>query len=141
MVLSESALADLRSLDTPTVCNALEVLAPERRTVGFTSKHLVCARPALPPMVGYVRTARTRSLQPADRPAKESARLRIGYYEYVAEGGPVPSIMVIQDLDEKPGFGAWWGEVNSHVHRGLGCEPGTGVSAVGDTARVVVEVR
>ena len=27
---------------------------------------------------------------------------------------------MIQDLDPLPGFGAWWGEVNTNVHRGLG---------------------
>jgi len=28
---------------------------------------------------------------------------------------------VIQDLDPEPGFGAFWGEVNTAVHRALGC--------------------
>ena len=44
-----------------------------------------------------------------------------GYYTYIAEGGPLPSVVVIQDLDEIPGYGAFWGEVNTNVHYGLGC--------------------
>jgi regulator of RNase E activity RraA len=34
----------------------------------------------------------------------------------------MPTIAVIQDLDgPDAGLGAFWGEVNSHVHKGLGC--------------------
>jgi regulator of RNase E activity RraA len=29
--------------------------------------------------------------------------------------------MVIEDLDEPPGYGAFWGEVQSNVHQALGC--------------------
>ena len=29
-------------------------------------------------------------------------------------------ISVIQDIDESPGFGAFWGEVNSNIHNALG---------------------
>ena len=35
----------LMSLDTPTVCNALEVVAPKRRGYGYTVEPLVSARP------------------------------------------------------------------------------------------------
>ena len=121
MTITAEALADLRSLDTPTVCNALEVVAPDRRTTGFTVDPLVCARPELPPIIGFARTARIRSRCPDGKSGREAAEARVAYYSYVADGGATPSVMVIQDLDEAPGFGAWWGEVNSHVHRGLGC--------------------
>ena len=120
-MISSQTLADLRTLDTPTVCNALEVVAPDRRTTGFTIEPLVCARPRLPPIVGYARTATIRAQEPDCRPPEDANKVRMGYYEYVSEGGPQPSVMVIHDLDEIQGFGAWWGEVNSNVHRGLGC--------------------
>ena len=121
MDLDRAVLDDLRSLDTPTVCNALEILAPERRAAGFTHQPLVCARPTLPPMVGFARTAAIRARAKDERSGRDAAAARLSYYEYVAEGGPLPSIMAIQDLDDEPGFGAWWGEVNTNVHRGLGC--------------------
>ncbi len=121
MDLDRAVLNDLRRLDTPTVCNALEVLAPERRAAGFTRRSLVCARPALPPMVGFARTAKIRARNADSRSGRDAADVRLGYFAYVAEGGPIPSIMAIQDLDDEPGFGAWWGEVNSHIHSGLGC--------------------
>ena len=35
-MVSESQFAFLRSIDTPTVCNLLEIVAPERRGSGYT---------------------------------------------------------------------------------------------------------
>ena len=47
--------------------------------------------------------------------------MREGYYSYI-DDGPKPAIIVIQDLDgESRGYGSFWGEVNSNIHRGLGC--------------------
>ncbi|MCG8509664.1 MAG: RraA family protein, partial [Rhodospirillales bacterium] len=51
--------------------------------------------------------------------AEDVQATRIGYYEYV-EDGPRPSIIVIQDLDPIKGYGSFWGEVQSNVHKGLG---------------------
>ena len=55
--LSEELREQLMALDTPTVCNALEIVAPKRRGYGYTVQPLVCTRPELPPMVGVARTA------------------------------------------------------------------------------------
>jgi regulator of RNase E activity RraA len=112
-------LETLRGYDTPTVCNALELVAPERRAVGFTRRPLVCVRPSLPPMVGYAATVSFRAaVPPADGADARRAR-RIAYYEYVASL-PRPSVVVVQDLDDPAGLGAMWGEVNTAVHAGLG---------------------
>jgi regulator of RNase E activity RraA len=119
--VSEATLEALRALDTPTVCNALELVAPERRALGFTVDPLVCARSDLPPIVGFARTATIRAAQPGGAAGAEMRKKRLGYYEYVAKG-PAPSIVVIQDLDgPRRGFGAFWGEVNTAIHKGLGC--------------------
>ena len=32
----------------------------------------------------------------------------------------MPTIAVIQDVDDRPGYGAFWGEVQTAVHKGLG---------------------
>ena len=100
--LNESELAALRAYDTPTICNALEIVCPERRAIGFTTETLICSFPDLAPMVGYARTD------------------RVAYYRYVEEGHG-PSIMLIQDVDSRPGAASWWGEVHSAVHQALGC--------------------
>lgn len=118
----DAALLDkLKSYDTPTICNALEVLDPARRLTGFTVRPLVCPFPALPPMVGYAKTATSRSTHAHELDAGKAREQRIAYYEYIA-AQPMPGIVVIQDLDGTDiGFGAFWGEVMSAVHQGLGC--------------------
>jgi regulator of RNase E activity RraA len=118
--LTADELKALRKFDTPTICNALEVLAPNRRTLGFTTSNLYCARPNLPPMVGYARTAHIRAIQPSPRSKADARAQRFAYFDYVAAGHG-PRIMVIQDIDAQPGFGAYWGEVQSNIHKGLGC--------------------
>jgi len=116
-----TVLAALARYDTPTICNAMEVVAPERRMTGFTVKPLVCPFPDLPPIVGYARTATMRSTSPSALAAAPAREQRAAYYEYVGTG-PGPRISVIQDLDgANVGTGAFWGEVNSAVHKALGC--------------------
>jgi regulator of RNase E activity RraA len=121
--LNEAELAELRKLDTPTVCNALEITSPERRILGFTTKSFRVARPQLPPIVGYARTATVRAMQPPARDKATMRAQRFAYFDYVAEGN-YPRIMVIQDLDPIQGFGAFWGEVQSNIHKALGCPGG-----------------
>ncbi len=118
--ISTNDLDILTQWDTPTICNALEVVVPERRATGFTSENFTCLDPKLPPMVGYARTATIRATTPPDESADGLKSRRAGYYEYVANA-PHKTIAVIQDLDATPGFGAFWGEVNTAIHRGLGC--------------------
>ena len=118
--LQPTLLAALAALDTPTVCNALEVVAPERRGTGFTTSELFCARPDMAPIVGYARTAKITATLPSGHTGAAIRERRLDYYRYVDEG-PKPAIMAIEDCDPRPGFGAWWGEVHTHVHKGLGC--------------------
>jgi regulator of RNase E activity RraA len=118
--LTDELRAELQSFDTPTVCNALESLAPKRRGYGFTTQPLICARPHLKPMVGLARTATIRAAHPGDLSGEAARALSDAYYAYV-DAGPKPSVIVIQDLDDPRGYGAFWGEVNSAIHLGLGC--------------------
>jgi hypothetical protein len=119
--LPASLLEQLARWDTPTICNAMEIVAPERRLIGYTTKPLVCPFPALPPIVGYARTVTIRSVVQSGLPAAEQAKRRIDYYEYVGTGFG-PRIAVIQDIDGPDvGYGAFWGEVQSNVHKALGC--------------------
>ena len=113
-------LEALRAFDTPTICNALDVVAPDRRAFGFNRRPLVAPFPAAKPVVAFARTATIRSREPDSREPFGGKRT-IAYYEHIAEA-PTPSIAVIQDLDgPDTGLGAFWGEVNSNLHQGLGC--------------------
>jgi regulator of RNase E activity RraA len=114
-------LEALREFDTPTICNALELVAPARRATGFTRRPLIAAFPQLKPVVAFARTAMIRSREAHPRSREEATRVRLAYYEHIA-AAPMPSIAVIQDIDAPDqGFGAFWGEVQSNVHKGLGC--------------------
>jgi regulator of RNase E activity RraA len=44
---------------------------------------------------------------------------RLDWYDYVAEAS-LPTVVVMQDIDDRPGHGAFWGEVNTNIHRKLG---------------------
>jgi regulator of RNase E activity RraA len=108
----------LRKFDTPTICNALEIVRGKRFTNGFTRQRLIAAFPKLPPIVGFARTVMIRCSEPFD-PVLRKQKL-LGYYEYLAQPNQ-PCVTVVQDIDSQPGLGAFWGEVNTAVHWGLGC--------------------
>src|SRR3954465_3254998 len=119
--LPASVLEALGRYDTPTICNAMEIVAPHRRLVGYTTKPLVCPFPDLPPIVGYARTVTIRSVLQSGLAAAEQSKRRIDYYQYVGSGLG-PRICVIQDIDGPDvGYGAFGGEVQSNVHKALGC--------------------
>ena len=119
--LPASVLEALARYDTPTICNAMEIVAPERRLIGYTTKPLVCPFPELAadgrlrahgddPLGGQVRAAGRRTAEAAHR------LLRICRHRFG------PRISVIQDIDGPDvGYGAFWGEVQSSVHKALGC--------------------
>ncbi len=112
---TRAELEALRQWDTPTICNGLELIVPERRAVGFTTRPLLPVNHALPPMVGVARTGVIRSREPA----RGAIPSREDWYEYVA-AGDLPTVALLQDIDDEPGFGAFWGEVQSSVHLALG---------------------
>ena len=117
-MVSESQFAFLRSIDTPTVCNLIEIVAPERRGAGYTVSHLHCPFPDLPPMVGFAKTVTIRARDKVSGPSYMQKRM--DYLDYVA-AAPRPSVVVIEDKDDPPGYGAFWGEVQTNVHKALGC--------------------
>lgn len=121
--LTPDDLSILTQWDTPTICNALEEIMPERRGFGYTTEPLVALDPDLPPICGYARTATIRAAERSADSPEDAAALRLDYYHYISQG-PKPTVVVIQDIDPRPGYGAFWGEVQTHVHKGLGAVGG-----------------
>ncbi len=120
--LSDAERNGLLALDTPTICNALELTAPERRAKGFTVRPLVACFPQMKPVLAYARTATIRSKEPSPLAKDKAKAQRLAYFEYIEKGGPRPSISIMQDIDgDDRGFGAFWGEVQTNVHKSLGC--------------------
>jgi regulator of RNase E activity RraA len=120
MTLTPHQFQFLRSIDTPTVCNLIEIVAPERRGTGYTVRHLHCPFPDLPPMVGFAKTVTMRAKDAVPLGQGGYMQKRLDYLDYVA-AEPRPGIAVIEDLDDPVGYGAFWGEVQSNVHKALGC--------------------
>ncbi|KLK94533.1 acyl transferase [Microvirga vignae] len=118
-LLSSEIFAALERVDTPTVCNAIELVLGRRTAEGFTTQPVLAAHPNLPAVVGYARTGMIRSSQPAQETPEAVRQRRLAYYRYVA-AQPGPAVAVLQDGDPRPGLGAFWGEVNVAIHKGLG---------------------
>lgn len=117
--LPDALLSVLRSVDTPTVCNAIEVVQGKRGFNRFTRGTMQHSRPGHPAMVGRARTARIAGLAPPTEPDSVIKARRLDYYRAMARG-PGPTLAVIEDVDYPNCIAGWWGEVNVAVHKGLG---------------------
>ena len=118
--MTDTALIELmRSVDTPTICNAIEVAQGKRGFDGFTRGTPVASHPQASAIVGYARTAKLSALAPPTEPPETIRARRMAYYRYMAEA-PKPALAVIEDLDWPDCIGAYWGEINTTVHKGLG---------------------
>ncbi|WP_299402926.1 RraA family protein [uncultured Roseobacter sp.] len=115
----DAALLDLlRSVDTPTVCNAIEVAQGKRGFNDFTRGTMQCSAPGQA-MVGYARTARIQAVTPPSEAPEVIKARRMAYYKYMAEG-PRPAVAAVQDMDVPNAIGAYWGEVNTNIHKAFG---------------------
>jgi len=111
-------LEKLRAIDTCTVSNAIERLNVRLRNEGFVNGAAHCQFPDLGPMVGYAATGRIRTAAP---PMTQRCYYdRMDWWTYVASM-PEPRIMVLQDADPMPGFGAFVGEIHASIGHALNC--------------------
>ncbi|HMQ93871.1 MAG TPA: RraA family protein [Amaricoccus sp.] len=116
----DPALLDLlRGVDTPSVCNAIEVAQGRRGFDAFTRGTMLCSAPEEPAVVGYAATARISALRPPTEDPATIRTRRMAYYRMMAEA-PQPSVAVIEDVDFPDCIGAYWGEINTTVHKGFG---------------------
>ncbi len=66
-VIPDDLLALLRAVDTPTVCNAIEVVQGKRGFNRFTRGTMQHSKPGDPATVGFARTAKISGLAPRTR--------------------------------------------------------------------------
>lgn len=118
-MIDDTLLALLRRVDTPTVCNAIEMIEGKRGFDRFTRGTVLCSDPAGGAIVGYARTAKIAAIAPPTEAPEVIKQRRMDYYRHMASG-PRPAIAVIEDLDGENAIGAFWGEINTTVHKGLG---------------------
>ena len=116
--LEPSQLEQLRRVDTCIVASAIELFDVRLQNTGFTRGGISCMFPSRPPVAGYAATARIRSAQPPMEGG--SYYRRTDWWDHILTV-PAPRVVVIEDVDNPPGLGAFVGEVNANILMALGC--------------------
>lgn len=116
--LTQEQLGALAKLDTCTVANAIETFDVRLRNEGFADSSIRCITPRLEPMVGYAVTVRIKCANMPPRGVSYVART--DWWDFLVTV-PAPRVVVIQDIDETPGIGAFLGDVHASILQRLGC--------------------
>lgn len=117
-LLTEADLEALRRSDTCMVANAIESFRVRLYNTGFADSSIRCMFPDAPPMVGYAVTARLRSGEPPI--VGGTLRDRAELWNSILEL-PAPRILVLEDMDDAPGRGAFVGDMHAAILKALGC--------------------
>ncbi len=115
-VISQSVLDKLRTFDTPTICNIIELFEVRPRTRGYMDRRIQAAFPHLPPMVGFAATATFRA-SALPRQGDAYASLDAQVERFAELDGR--AVVVFQDLDD-PSIAATFGEVMCTTYRAFG---------------------
>ena len=116
--LTEEELNGLRQFDTCIIANAVETFNVRLRNTGFNSGSVRCIFPDAPPMVGYAVTARLSSGEPPIKGGTFHDRGEL--WKFLLQSPP-PRILVLEDVDDPPGRGAFVGDMHAAVLESLGC--------------------
>jgi 4-hydroxy-4-methyl-2-oxoglutarate aldolase len=105
----------LRSVDSPTIANAIEPFKLRDRCEGFLGGSIRCLFPDLGVMVGYALTV-TMTSEVGPPPGRE------GYWRMweALERSPKPAVVVVQDISRAPTRCAYFGEVMATIASRLG---------------------
>jgi 4-hydroxy-4-methyl-2-oxoglutarate aldolase len=117
-LLTEEDLDALRGIDTCMVANAIESFHVRLCNTGFADASIRCMFPDASPMVGYAVTARLRSGEPPI--VGGTYRDRADFWNSILER-PAPRVLVLEDMDDPPGRGAFVGDMHAAILKALGC--------------------
>lgn len=118
-MLTHAEMLELKRWNTPTIYNGWEQIT--RRDAAAEAFNLEETRDFMPQMGPMVGCAVTVQFEPSNpEHPKRNPQAWSEYRRYVASV-PGPKIAVVQDLDKPRVIGSFWGEVNSNIHRALGC--------------------
>lgn len=115
--LIPAQLEQLRRLSTCVVASAIETFRVRLPNAGFANSSVRCMFPDMPPVVGYAATARIRTCSPPME--GYNYYFRTDWWNEI-QRIPAPRIVVVEDLDDPPGLGAFVGEVHVHILQALG---------------------
>ena len=110
-------LEALRRMQSCTIANAIETFDIKPRNQGFMSPEVQCVFPEMGGMIGYAVTAVIAASSP---PTSRINVPRPDWFDEVLKV-PEPRVVVMHDLDSPNPVGSFWGEVQSNIHRRLGC--------------------
>jgi regulator of RNase E activity RraA len=117
--MTHSDLLQLKRWNTPTIYNGWEQITKHNPADdAFNFEETRDFMPQMGPMVGYAVTVVIEPSNPSHRTTNPHAGNE--YRRYMASV-PGPKIVIVQDLDKPRVIGSFWGEVNSNIHRALGC--------------------
>ena len=85
-LIPEDLLVLLREIDTPTVCNAIEVVQGKRGFSRFTRGTMLHSKPGASAIVGFARTAKIAGLMPPTEPIDVTRARRMDYFRSMAGG-------------------------------------------------------
>jgi 4-hydroxy-4-methyl-2-oxoglutarate aldolase len=117
-VLTPDLVEQYRSLNGPSVSNAIEMFDVRLRNEGFADGRIRCLFPHQAAVIGYAVTARIRCSSPP--PVGLSYHDRTDWWTFIT-GVAAPRIVVVQDVDDRPGHGAFVGDVHATILKALGC--------------------
>lgn len=109
-------IAYLKTVDTATLANAIELLNLRPRAEGFASLELRCLFPELGPMCGYAVTAHVETVT-LGSPKTEEAYVEL--FEAV-EASPKPAVVVLQEIGGDRDRATHAGEVMATIFTRLG---------------------
>ncbi len=113
--MSEKDLEFLKSVDSPTIANAIEPFKVRDRTEGFIGGEVRSLFPEMPPMVGQALTVTMTNGSGPTAGRENWFRM----YEALA-AIPAPSVLVVQDVSGAPSRCALAGEVMATLAKRLG---------------------
>jgi regulator of RNase E activity RraA len=117
-LLTEEELEAFRQFDTCTAANAIESFNVRLRNTGFADASIRCMFEDAPPVVGYAATARLRSGEPPI--GGGTFHDRADFWNRILQV-PAPRILVLEDMDDPPGRGAFVGDMHAAILKALGC--------------------
>ena len=106
----------LKTVDTPTLSNAIELLNIRRRSDGFAPLTIRCLFPELGRMTGYAVTAQVETVTQTERGGPQG---HLELYRLV-EASPKPAVVVLQEIGGFGDFAAHCGEVMATFFTRLG---------------------
>ena len=104
----------IKRYDTPTIANAIETFNIRPWNEGYMPPEIKCIFPNLGPMIGFAVTGTIRA-----REKSTKSYSRADWFDLIV-AQPSPRVCVLEDLDDPP-CGAFWGEIQTNIHKALGC--------------------